>query len=211
MTRAVPEIGKLCVIIEENTSFKILRRKPMADDPKYNASTNKLLSYKHPSILSEFGLKERINYTFEPDFLDIEFGISCKNCGADDFHISFYPEIVASPSPYYGISPGEIIHRPPHNVQCTGCRKKSLLFDPRLHGYDGVVNTYYGAIGKGDEEYTKQKLKVTLVATYNIPAEELIQLSSEVDVNPLDLFDWADIFGKNDNGTQEFHESYECA
>jgi hypothetical protein len=211
MTRAELEIGKLRDIIEENTSFKISRRKPMTEDPKYNASTIKLLSYKNPSMLSKFKLIESINYTSEPDFLDIEFGISCNDCGADDFHISFYPEVVASPSPYYGIFPGEIIHRPPHNVKCTGCQKKSLLFDPRLHGHDGVLAEYYGSIGKGSEEYTQRKLKVTIVATYNIPAEELIQQSSEADVNPLDLFDWLDIFGKIDDGSQEFHESYECA
>ena len=146
-------------------------------------------------------------------FLTFELG--CSRCGAGEFQLTAFPLVAPDPSPYYGVSPGETLQRPPHRLECSSCGHSSVLFDLRRHGYDGVLGhgSGYETGGEGEEEVPLPEGPFSIEVTFgfSIEMDELREIAEEAGISPSDLFDWITITGKPANDGIEFELDYECA
>jgi hypothetical protein len=164
----------------------------------------------HPVCLSGFELS--VLPPTEAAAYFVEYQLSCKSCGGEVFRISAHPKIAPDPSPYYLIPPGATFQRPPHSLECTRCSARSIVFDARKHGYDGVLNggcTYES--GDDGEAFVPGEFKVVVTLTYNAELPELQELAAEAKVQSADLFDWFAIKGVRLDGGEPFKIDYECA
>jgi hypothetical protein len=159
-----------------------------------------------PSCISGF------DYTSEAISIAAEFALRCKNCQHNVFRILAFPMRVPDPSPYYDLSPGEMLHRPPHRLRCTSCGAEAPLFDIRKDGYDGVFGNATGyESGEEGEAPIPGEHNVVVAFLYNIELTELRQLAAEANVNPSDLFDSFNVVGTPASSREPVHLDYECA
>jgi hypothetical protein len=145
--------------------------------------------------------------------LTAAFSLACKSCKRDVFHILAHPVLVPDPSPYYAMAPGETFHRPPHRLRCASCHAETALFDGRTQGYDGVLNDGFAVdSGSEGEAAIPGQFKVSVAFYYNIERDELLELSTEANVIPSDLFDAISIVGDPAaDGGIKIALDYECA
>jgi hypothetical protein len=143
----------------------------------------------------------------------VDFSVSCKACGCDDFRVGSFVENVPDPSSYPNAAPGEQILQPPHRLKCERCGAVGTIFDARTDGYDGILNggcSY--ASGESGEQFSDLVCKVVVVATYNIDLTELQELATQAGsaVKATDLFDWINIIATAPDG-ERLELDYECA
>lgn len=137
--------------------------------------------------------------------LEKEYEIRCKHCNHNKFQIYCYNSS----------NDDDIEELNPHHLGCEKCGKKELLFDLRIHGYDGILGhppSYQ--IGEGIDnpiECDKSFYNVSVSLLYNTPIEELLEISSGENCNYQDLFDFISINAKNDDGELLKELTYECA
>jgi hypothetical protein len=166
-----------------------------------------------PASLSQLALAARPpkNIGSEPD-IGVEFVVSCRTCNHAVFQISAFPKVAPDPSPYYRVSPGETLWRPPHNLKCVNCGGEAKLFDARTDGYDGICNggcSYES--GTEGEAFVPGNFKVTVIPIYNIELSELMESAAQFKVQTPDLFDAIVIQGEPVGDGEPFETNYECA
>lgn len=159
-----------------------------------------------PSCIAGFA------YAGEAVSFAAEFTLRCKACQHDVFRILAFPTIVPDPSPYYDLSPGDILQRPPHRLRCTSCSAEAPLFDVRVNGYDGALGhgTAYES-GEEGEAAIPGEHTVVVAFLYNIELDELQEIAAGANLQPSDLFDAINIIGTPAGNGEAVHLDYECA
>ena len=140
-----------------------------------------------------------------------DYALSCKSCGKEFFQVLSFPKIV-SDERYYGLSPGQILFRPPHKLVCITCGSDAPIFDPRTDGYDAVANGFCGyETGSDGEKPADDKYLVKVSLAYNCELSELEETANDVGVSAADLFDWITITASSASGGDPLELDYECA
>ncbi len=143
----------------------------------------------------------------------VNFAVSCKSCGSDDFRLGSFVAVAPDPSPYPRVAPGQKLLRPPHRLKCERCGATDTIFDARTDGYDGILcggGPYES--GETGERFTDVVCKIEAQATYNIDLDELNELAAQAGpaVKATDLFDWINIIATAPDG-EKLEVDYECA
>ncbi len=141
----------------------------------------------------------------EKNPLEKEYEIRCRFCNHNNFQIYCFNSS----------DEVDVEELNPHHLVCEKCGEKELLFDLRIHGYDGTLGhppSYQ--IGEGLDNPIKCNImfyNISVSLIYNIPIEELLEISNDENCNYQDLFDFISIFAKNSDGKLLKEFTYECA
>lgn len=164
---------------------------------------------KPPAILKRFNAT--LSLTSEPTVVFVLAELRCGTCDREAFRIGGYPRLMTEGNGY-GLESGTTLWLPPHRLVCAECGASAEIFDPRRHGYDGaVVQIYFGDVGEGEDELIPGRFKVSVDLAYNAEWAELVRLSEDTILSPLDLFDWFTLRGSAIDCGDPIELDYECA
>jgi hypothetical protein len=174
------------------------------------SETAAVAALSHPKCLRAFDL-EVVPPTAD-ESITIDYQLRCRSCGGSTFWLGSFPLIAPDPSPYSGLAPGEVFLRPPHRANCVNCGVIEQIFDPRVDGYDAILNDVSGyECGDEGETFAPSAFQVMVSLTFNAELSELREYATEAGVEVVDLFDWIAVQGDTGNPSVRFEEGYECA
>ncbi|MCZ8258670.1 MAG: hypothetical protein O9333_00885 [Beijerinckiaceae bacterium] len=164
-----------------------------------------------PSCISKF-------HVFQSEHVESEsigFFLQCAHCKSQEFIILCYPIVAEDDETFEGVSAGQIVERSPHHLQCSGCNRRELLFDPEIHGYDGALghgSSYEcGNVNERPITSVSSVYKTKVEFFYSIEFDELAEIAKDSNTRPQDLFDGIAIHAVNSDGVIIKTLGYECA
>jgi len=148
----------------------------------------------------------------------VEFELSCKHCGSDQFYIGGFVVDLEAGKSFFGKRKYETVLAPPHRLKCSHCDHTSVLLDPNVHGYEASIGEestcHTGTPGEDEEEFTEEALSVHISFSYSDSEENEEELRAEAAqiVKPVsNLFDEATIAGYDEEGDAIVEYSHELS
>ena len=158
------------------------------------------LALEQPTLLDSIAVVSRSIDRDHP--VAATFAIACGSCGHAYF--SGWLRVVELGSAE--VEPIGV------EVQCEGCLDTQVLFDARLHGYDGELGHLRWIKGpdrRGERLNGGRLFHPQVTTTFNTEEIELAQIAAEGSSRVVDLFDWF-ILADADAPESELFER-ECA
>lgn len=170
---------------------------------------NCLHGFTHHIVEPELDTEDEISES-------VEFELSCKHCGSDQFYIGGFVVDLEAGKSFFGKTKYETILAPPHRLKCSSCDHTSVLLDPNIHGYEATIGEestcHTGTPGEDEEEFTEEALSVHISFSYSDSEENEDELRAEAAqvVKPVsNLFDEVTITGYDDEGDAIVEYSHE--
>lgn len=138
----------------------------------------------------------------------VVYDVSCKACGSS--LLSLFASPIVNDE---GRSQGRLKWRPPHSCQCVACGMTTRLFDPRIDGYDAIVNDFSATqVDDAGQSAIPGPVSITMCLTYSMDWDDLSrEAASKAGRSIGDLFDWITIVATPAGEGPEVELSYECA
>jgi len=163
---------------------------------------------KFPKCLSKFKLKKAedniaSSWNSGLDFITQKIHCECDN---DSFLLKTSNTITTTG---FFKKKKQVEHLAPVFVSCSKCQNEKLLFDPKIHGWDGEQGASTSRVGENPPElFGTAPGNVYVIYSYQ-NGENYQDLIDDGCTNPEDFFDTFTIYFRSDSLIEVV--SYECA
>ena len=167
---------------------------------------------KSPRILSAFDAKDSGYESIGMENDDDCFCLKNVQCKCGNSNLSVFTTITKENKKGLFKDKETIAHLAPVHLQCPSCKSENLLFDPRVHGWDGENGDCASATGEnGQLLFNESPAKVYVEVSYQ-GEENYEDLDEDGILNLEDYFDTFNLYILPE-GKSEAEEVlvYECA
>src|SRR5690349_13674620 len=110
-----------------------------------------------PAIFA--GVTATVTSTGDAPF-HVSYHLACKQCSAPALALSWYEDLVSDSGIYAGLGAGDTLQQGPIGTVCVACGAEATIFDPRIHGYDGILNGGCSYSSEEGERVVSEPLRV---------------------------------------------------